>query len=238
MQNGRKWDAEQLLAEDIVRDLPDSSFALMVFSEGIQDKVEFAQGSAPLVKKLNDLGNELKVIPKNERKTALYDAILTALDELNPPRREDAIYVITDGEDNRSHAGPSEAEDALLVAGVRLFTLLLYDPIMRRGRPVGNVWESDDLVRVAKHTGGAVSSFEYADYPPHRLSDREVATIVASARLLYPLMQRAYRIKIAMPPDIDKPHDWTLEVMEGNKKGHLQVLYPRLSPCAAKTPSK
>ncbi|HKS97158.1 MAG TPA: vWA domain-containing protein, partial [Terriglobia bacterium] len=213
-------------------------FALMVFSEGIKDKVGFAQGSAALVKKLNDLPGELKLIPKYERKTALYDAVLVALDELNPPRQEDAIYVITDGEDNRSHAKPSEAESALLAAGVRLFTLLLYDPTMRRGRPVGNVWEADDLVRVAKHTGGAVSSFEYADYPPHRLSDRELATIVASARLLYPLMQRAYRIKIAMPPDIDKPRDWTLEVMEGKKRSHLQVLYPRLSPCAAEAPSK
>ena len=39
-----------------------------------------------------------------------------------------------------------------------------------------------------------------------------------------------------MPPGIDKPRDWSLEVMDGKKKSHLRVFYPRLSPCAAQNP--
>lgn len=87
MQEALKWEAEKLLARDIVRGLPNSSFALMIFASGIQDKVGFARGPAALAKKLNDLPSELQTIPKGEGKTALYDAILAGLDELSSAAR-------------------------------------------------------------------------------------------------------------------------------------------------------
>lgn len=228
-----RWQAEQLLAADIIRSSPaGSSFALMVFTDQIRVNVRFAEGLAAVAWKLDELPSE----PRG--KTAIYDSILAALDELSPPREGDVIYVITDGADNKSTNGPSQVELRLLNSGVRVFAYLLVSSLASRARTPEEAGGPHALEELVKHTGGAVSSFEYADYPPHRLSDREAATIVASARLLYPLMQRAYRFKIAMPPDIDKPRDWTLEVMEGNKKSHLQVIYPRLSPCAAEAPSK
>ncbi|HKS95120.1 MAG TPA: vWA domain-containing protein [Terriglobia bacterium] len=228
-----RWQAEQLLAADIIRSSPaGSSFALMVFTDQIRVNVRFAEGLAAVARKLDELPAE----PRG--KTAIYDSILAALDELSPPREGDVIYVITDGADNKSTNGPSQVELRLLNSGVRVFAYLLVGSLASRGRVPEGTGGPPVLEDLAKHTGGAASSFQVADSPPHRLSDRDLATIVLSARHFFPLMHRAYRIKIAMPPDIDKPRDWTLEVMEGNKKSHLQVIYPRLSPCAAEAPSK
>ena len=135
MQDGLKWEAEQLLARDIVQGPPDSSFALMIFGSDIEDKIGFAQGPVALAKKLNDLPSELQAIPKGERKTALYDAILAALNELTPPREGDTIYVITDGEDNRSTNKPSQVEPRLLAVGVRPFAFL-FEPPQCVGEPL------------------------------------------------------------------------------------------------------
>jgi VWA domain-containing protein len=232
ISSGRQWKADQLLAADLIRaSHSSSSFALVVFGSQIQIRVGFAEGLAAVTRKFDELPSE----PRGP--TAIYDAIFAALDELRPPREGDTIYVITDGEDNKSSHTPSQVEPRLLNAGVRVFAFLLVGSVPFRVRVPAESGPRN-LADLAQQTGGTTSSFEYVDYPPHQLSDRDLATIVASARLLYPLMQHAYRLKIAMPPGIEKPRDWTLEVMEGKKKSHLQVLYPRLAPCAAETPSK
>jgi len=82
MQDALKWGAQERLARDIVRGLPNSSFALMIFTSKVQDKMGFALGPVALAKKLDNLPSEIQAIPKDERHTALYDAILAALNEL------------------------------------------------------------------------------------------------------------------------------------------------------------
>jgi VWA domain-containing protein len=232
MQTGGQWDAEQILATDIVRQaLPGSAFALMVFAREIRDKVGFAQGPAALANKLDSLAAEPPVIPVGHRATALYDTIVAALAELDPPRQGDVIYVISDGMDNRSASKPSTVERRLLASGVRLF-VSLFVPTGVRVRPQPGDNGPDVLRDTVKRSGGMFSFFA-GDFRVGRLSKRELATTLLAARLMYPVMERPYRVEIKIPPGVDKPRDWNLEVMEGGKKRRVQVLYPRLAPCPA-----
>jgi len=165
------------------------------------------------------------------------------------------IYIISDGEDNESTNKPATVERRLLASGVRLFVFLLVpagvrrvepqfernglDPSREMGvrvRPEPYRYGPDALRDTAEHSGGMVSSFA-GDLWWQRLSKQELATILTAARLMYPVMERSYRLEIRIPPGADKPRDWSLAVMEGKKKKSLlQVLYPRLSPCPAQNP--
>lgn len=147
------------------------------------------------------------------------------------------IYITTDGNDNKSSREPFQVEPRLLTAGVRLFAFLLPEPLVRGRTPEGNA-DPQKLEELVRHTGGgaAVATFEVAGFSPHRLSNLDLSTIPVLARQLYPLMEQSYRLQIKMPPGINKPRDWSLEVMDGRRTSHLRVIYPRLSPCAAQNP--
>lgn len=237
MQDGWQSKTEQMLAADVVRDgIAGTSFALMVFSSRVQDETNFAQNSDILAKKVKHLSDAFEAIPKNERKTALFDTIIGALDELSPARPGDIVYALTDGGDNTSVHRAAEVERRLLAAGVRLFAFLLVDSPMLRGRTAEETQGPGVMSELCRHTGGVLASFASSRSTPHSLSERDLARIIVSARTLYPIMRRSYDVKIKMPAGIDKPRDWDLEVEEGGKKVRYNLIYPRLSPCVAPEP--
>lgn len=240
MQDKWKWKTEQTLAADAVRqNTPGTSFALALFGSEVEDQVNFTQGLEPLAKKLIELPNALQAIRSKGHQTAIYDAVQEALDGLSPAREGDAIYLLTDGLDNHSKRSSGQVEPALLSARVRMFAFLFPELSMgRTAMPTGRQEGPDRLTALVKHTGGALTSFG-TDVPTSYLTlpDPEMARAVSRARGLYPLMRESYRLKIENPPNVDKPSDWNLEVLdEKGKKAHYDLIYPRLAPCAAHEP--
>ncbi len=59
----------------------------------------------------------------------MFDAILEGLKLLGVVQPGDAIYAITDGGENASHAPGAQTKEALLQSGVRLFVFLLTEPL-------------------------------------------------------------------------------------------------------------
>jgi hypothetical protein len=64
-------------------------------------------------------------VTKARGATALWDALLAALNLSGQLGAGDVIYVVTDGVDNSSHATMVQAQQAALGAGVRIFAALL-----------------------------------------------------------------------------------------------------------------
>jgi len=233
------WEAEGLLAADIVRSIASyNTFALIVFASEVEDKVDFGQGLAAVANKVGDLSPELDKIAKDQRKTALYDAILAGVAEFGQPRLGDIIYVITDGGDNKSRTTRSEAERALLASGVRLFAFLMVVGGFERGRTPEEEEGSQSLRQLVVRSGGAMGTVIGSNFElPRSLLRQNIEDAVRDAHSLYSVMQESYRIELQLPESVDKPRDWKFEVVDsgGKKDRHLQVMYPRLGPCGTQT---
>ena len=85
--------------------------------------------------------------------TALYGALKDAATHLQPAQFGDAIFLVTDGGDNRSGDLQTKAQQILAAQGIRVFVFMVFDrdfktPEEREGPELMN--------EVAKATGGAV----------------------------------------------------------------------------------
>jgi hypothetical protein len=119
-----KW----LIAAEAVRDLlqqtqADVPIAMVTFAREVHTVFDFPQGRAAI---LNWLQENPDRPPKLKKKgTALFDAILEAVKLLGNDQPGGAIYAITDGGENASHALTQQTEHVLLQSGARLFALLI-----------------------------------------------------------------------------------------------------------------
>jgi Ca-activated chloride channel family protein len=115
-------------------------------------------GDSPRI--IVDRGDSLDQFQQNleflqpDGKTALWDSMMSALDQLHSARFERKVMVvITDGGDNHSRTTKRELKSVLKEAGVQLYTIALYNPYSRHTEERIAPLELDDLTSV---TGGRV----------------------------------------------------------------------------------
>ncbi|MBZ5688208.1 MAG: VWA domain-containing protein [Acidobacteriia bacterium] len=122
--NFAKWKIARMAALDLVSTLPPGSKVGLI-TIATKNKTQF-----PLSKDRQIIADwlereETRGLDLLGGKTALYDAIESALTQLQPHEPGDVIYVIGDGGENASNSRRSEVEEALRKSQVRLFTLIL-----------------------------------------------------------------------------------------------------------------
>jgi VWA domain-containing protein len=247
------WSASLGIAKDLVQRLPpENSVTLLTFADKVDRSFDFSQDRSVILQKLSDLESGWKAFPQGLRHTALWEAILEAMQLFNSPHFGDVIYIITDGEDNASHAKPNMVRNSLLAGGVRLFALLLPLEITRvfpregglnknvvpsqNGGPTQfeiNSGSRDELRDIVQATGGGVvvpyKELGGGDGVP--LTQQELK---GSLDRLYGWMLVFYRLEIRLPQSINKVEDWKLEIAhpDSKDKPNSTLGYPRkLVPC-------
>lgn len=126
--SSNKWR----IAEEAVRDLlaqtaPAVPVAMITFASEVQTRFDFREDrTATLSWLLQNIDRPPKL---KKKKTAVFDAIESALELLGNAQRGDAIYAITDGGDNASGLSAHKVKEDLLRSGVRLFSLLFVGPV-------------------------------------------------------------------------------------------------------------
>lgn len=247
------WPIEIMVSKSLVASMStENLYALLTFSNGVEDKVDFSQGAKAVVDRLTTLEAKDWTLHKGEhRKTALLDALVTALDFLRPARVGDAIYLITDGNDNASRTRPSEIEALLLTSGVRLFGLITTENVAPRERIPQAEVTARFLEALIQATGGDSLTFSPGLEPlpnsysrggvltryaprPFQITDRDRAVMSFAATGLGREISEFYRLQVKLAEPADKSRDWKLEVMDpGTKKQpHLRVIYPhKLAGC-------
>lgn len=193
---------------------PGASVAFGTFSEQLQlsefhDGTSFAQQVFALGKRRPD------------HTTALFDAVSDASSLFKTPQFGDAIYVVTDGGDNRSSISLSRLEDKLVARGVRVFVFLVNakppfrTPEERQGL--------DDMEDLAQNTGGgliALVSKEWFTQPEAALTAKSIRDQVASP----------YRMELQLTSPLSKPAK--LSVNFPREPRAYTIVYPRrLEPC-------
>lgn len=240
--NGRKWQMARFAAAHLAKaNLPNTSLALLIFSDRVNEQIDFSQGAPAIARRLSEIAADTDYAKRHVRgTTALLDTIRSALRLLADPGFSDSIYVITDGGDNRSRTRMQVVRNALVNRRVRFYFSLLAS-------------ESPGLIPTEEQTGpgefadlaGATGGFVLGPLgvtPLGRvrydLTQNELRGIATGLDGLYMAMTRNDLVEIELPPSGDKWSKWLLELSPEKKALHKDwlVVYPReLAPCSAGT---
>lgn len=172
--------------------------------------------------------------------TALYAAIQSAIQQLQPAEPGDAIYVLSDGGENASHLSKSKVEDALASSGTRLFALLVpsggfvtqeeqlgIEDLLQATADSGGFSKALDLGQVAFPSVARVSNDDPTREKVKRHTQQFALEIAAF-----------YSVTVQLPEDPSKPQHLEIAVVDsqGHKRKDLFVAYPhRVSPCGAES---
>ena len=239
MISGAKWKAAVAVAEALVSwASPQSSLALLNFTDHVEDKIGFSHGRKEVADELAKLESTRWREIKGPRKTAVLDALLEALSLLQPAHSGDAICLISDSYDNASETRQSQMNQALLTSGVRLFGFAPLDRRESGGSSVPMSRLGPGQVReLTETTGGSFYAFTalwdrigFSAPGQVQLSPQDREALLSASQVLSFELSEFYRLQIALPEVPDKARRWTLELVDsgGKRNPHFQLVYPRL----------
>jgi hypothetical protein len=222
-------------AADAVKRLPkDFSIAFLTFDRQVDRLLDFSVPREQIAAELAEHEQQPDTLVKG--KTALRDAVEYALDNMPNPTPGDAIYLITDGEDNSSRINSAELQQRLEYAGVRLYVFLLRD-FLFTGDPLPGGDETATLARatggtsvevhpVLQGTGTSGTTEDFTLTPARqRIINEELS-------LLYRQLISPYLLDVRLPAVLNEPASWNLEVADRQLKRSLYLFYPRqIAPC-------
>ena len=236
----QKWQIAREALEDFLIETPvEAPIAMLTFSSQIQDRFGFLEGRNAITNWLNEHPDQPMPI-KHSTRTALFDAMLDALQLLHPFQSGDAIYAITDGADNVSRSSPSQLRNRLLRSDIRVFAFLFADPAVGREEQEGetaflNMVEASGGFAFSVHghqrLGGPSWTFDYSD------DKKTQDTVKTCSQALNILVHGFWTLELSAPLS-SKDLRIRLEITdtEGKKRKDLRFVYPHLRMGREATP--
>jgi hypothetical protein len=235
---GSKWEIARAIAAYLVdAHLPNTSLALLFFSDQVHEQIGFSDGSPAAAKRLLDISANSDYVKKNVLgTTALYDAVLAALHLLDAPGFSDSIYLISDGGDNKSRSNKRDVGRALVSSGVRLHASLFAPTNNRNPEELVGL---KDISEMATATGGIILA-TVGEWTPggtsFDLRPQQRQALSAGLLVLYADILGDVRVELELPETPNKWSKWSLELSHEMQKQfrHASIAYPReLAPCSA-----
>jgi VWA domain containing CoxE-like protein len=228
------WKSNIALARSLLESFrPGDEMGLVTFSDHVLDTVPLTRERGPLSVEFAKLSESPEDSPKGL--TALWDTLASISDQFGAPQFGDSIFMLSDGQDNRSHITESKVESMMIGKGVRVFGLALppdnWGREIREPRPEGQPGAPEI------NTGGFGVFFSS---PPRADESLPIAadasgrqTVVATARFQLHMIQTVEKVEIELPEQIERPEQWTLSV-HGVSDPRIRVAYPHtLGVCSA-----
>jgi Mg-chelatase subunit ChlD len=210
--------------------------ALVLFNDKVTHELPFGTPQSELTSFLHSKLEANVARKELKGRTALFSAILRALEMLNPAQPGDVIFAITDGGENASRVSYKKTEQALLAARVRFFAAAISAAPFGRGIPEEQ--QGPTLLRdLSRATGGGlihVSNPVFQSPAPTSISREVVEEINTGLYALYRHMREVYELEIELPWEITKPEKWNLKFRPepGISSRRFTVHYLRkLVPC-------
>jgi VWFA-related protein len=145
MNTNDKLEAAKDAARAYVRQMrPNDQAGLMTFNTSIKQVQNVTTDSSQLLNAIKKL--------KAKDDTAMYDALMQAIDNLQPYAGRKAIIVLTDGMDNRSQSDAAQVIAKIGPAGLSISTIGLGDPAHTSGTLSG--LDEPALSALAQTAGG------------------------------------------------------------------------------------
>ena len=240
--SGHEWEVAREVASHIVRsDLKDTSFAFLLFSDHIQEQIDFSHSSVEIARRLEEIGATPSFAKKYVRgRTALRDVLLFAVNMFGGSDSSVAVYLISDGGDNASRSKPKEVLHAVLRSGVRLYFVVL-EP---EGPPIGSrmalpeeILGPNDVRDMVRASGGLTfGPFAPLRFgkPNYQLSGEERQILGSELSRLYQAMLSNDLMDIELPHSVEKWSKWRLTLSPDKARLYKNstIEYPQeLVPC-------
>lgn len=227
-----EWKIARAAVLDFVKSaLPGTQLALVTFAADVQERTELSKDSQAITLWLNSNSGNERSDPRGP--TALLESVLKALRKLQPIQPGDAIFAVTDGEDNSSRKESARRlKDAL--QGIRLFAFLLEDEFY------GAVVDMRaEFFEMAKDSGGFTTGLKQARTGPfshYVYDDRAEAIIKASAQIVNAQISDYYLLSLDPTAHRSTTEGLKVEAIDenGRVRKNVTVTYPHhLMPCAS-----
>jgi len=196
-----------------------ASVALLTFGDRLRGQTDGFQDRPKVASKVLDLAKQ-----EPQGQTALFDSIDQALSLFQAPQLGDAIYLVTDGGDNKSKVSPKTLREELIAHGVRVFVFLvpIEEPLTVEER------EGPSLVGdLAAYTGGYVVRISW-----HEIGADEQAWAQRAATKISGQVQSMYQMELDIS-SVGSSKGRVKAGFAGRKRGNDTLAYPRqLVPCA------
>ncbi len=221
-----------------------SQIALVIFNDQVNDVIGFSMGNSVVGDKLRQITEDRDYLKTHIKgKTALRDAIFQGIQLIDHPSSADAVYVLTDGEDNASHKGAAEVSRRLAVTSVRVFAVILYKPVAYRSRTPEEMSGPAELLEIAQKSGGEIlSAAERRGDQVALTADPEgkLKTEETLARLYQTILQDSL-LEVELPFSIAKNERWELKLTNAARHQwkNAQITYPgKLISCTSELSSQ
>lgn len=194
-----------------------TSVAMLTFSDKPQLESDGFEQRQQIRRRVLELS---KREPKGH--TTLYDSINQALSLFETPQPGDAIYLVSDGGDNKSKISPTKLREKLVAHGIRVFVFLVpYEKLV-------SVEEEEGVAlmdKLAEFTGGYVIRI-----PWHEIRRNEQTWLARSATQISDQVQAMYEMELDMSGAVGSER---VRVVFANRKRRKNTFaYPRqLAPC-------
>jgi len=151
-------------------------------------------------------------------RTPLLDSIERAASMFGVPQFGDAIYLVSDGGDNKSTVTLSKLQPQLIERGIRVFSFSVRQPSAYEEQgPNPNLMKD-----LAAFTGGYF--FEFPEYP----SKQEQTEMPRLALRIAKQVQELYRVELGIPePELRNKHLKIVLANQANRRDVIKVAYPR-----------
>jgi Mg-chelatase subunit ChlD len=226
------WDMELSLAWHFFEsNRPRTRIAVLFFGEQVHDVIDFSRGNDAVGEKLQLLAQDRRHIKTQVKgRTALRDAIFEAIQLIDHPTSADAIYVLTDGDDNASHQGAKELDRRLALTSVRLFAVLLYQKPGAWSRTPEELIGPGELAAIAERSGGEILTAAQWSGKGVALSanaQSKVRTEETLSRLYQAIVQDSL-LEVELPFPIAKSEHWDLKLSSAAQRQwkDAKITYP------------
>jgi hypothetical protein len=219
----QRWEIERQIAGSVLTSSHgNTNVALALFASEIVESLDFSNSPESVLRRIQQLNDIDKLVPKGKRRTALYDSLLQSLGLFGTPVVGDAVYVISDAGEGISRATTGEVERALLTKGVRVYVFMLHT-----GYVCPEEVAVPTLANFAEATGGRFVAVQGAG--PQL--EAHLKGVCAQTTQFYRLDLRTVG---------EKEQAWSLEVVDdkGKRRKDVIVTYPHELPACVLSTGK
>jgi hypothetical protein len=239
------WRLPLDVAVHVARSISSNTqLAFLTFDDVVHNVIDFSGDNSAVLGQLNRMSNGEAFSKKDiHGHTALYDAVYYGWQLLKNSTSADLLFVISDGDDNKSSLNLEALERILIGSGVRFFAVRMRDLTnVSRARRLDEMGSPRVLAEIAEETGGEVFGpvgFRLGGYIHYAFSNYNYSAktkVEDALSWFYEGMLQSQALEIQIPAAI--PAKEFLEVKlskAGTQKWKGTTLsYPRrLLPCGA-----
>jgi hypothetical protein len=153
------WKLPLDVAMHVARSVSSNTqLAFLTFDDAVHNVIDFSGDNSAVLGQLNRMSDGEAFSKKDiQGHTALYDAVYYGWQLLKNSSSADLLFVISDGDDNKSSLKLEALERILIGSGVRLFAVRMRDLTnLPRARRLDEMGSPRVLAEIAEKTGGEV----------------------------------------------------------------------------------